>query len=66
MQLNPNLPTVINVVDNPLSNGRSHSMSVTVWTVAEGPVEDQKRAARQLAIGFLERALLEMRRSDLN
>ncbi len=66
MQLNASQPTVIDIVDGRLSNGRSHSMSLTVWTVPDLSVEEQKQAARLLAIGFLERTLEAMRREALN
>ena len=66
MDLDPSTPTVISVVDSPLSNGRSHTLSMTVWTVPDVPIQEQKQAARLLAIGFLERTLAEMRRTELN
>ena len=66
MDMNANSPTVIDIVDDPLPNGRRHSMSLKVWTLADTSGEEQKRAARVIAIGFLERALTEMRRSELN
>jgi hypothetical protein len=66
MDLDANRPTVIDIVDGRLSNGRCHSMSLTVWTVPDLSVAEQKRAARLLAIGFLERTLAAMRSEELN
>jgi hypothetical protein len=65
MDLNLDSPTVITITDEPLSNGRCHTLSLTVWTMGESPVDERREAARSLAIGFLERTLSELRRAEL-
>ena len=61
MTPNPTAATVIRIDDDLLPNGRCHSLCITMWTIEQGNEDDQQRAARFLAIDFLERTLLAMK-----
>ena len=57
-------PTIIHIEDEPLPNGRRHSLRLTVWTVRNMSNMEQEHAVRTEAIGFLERALAELRHDE--
>jgi hypothetical protein len=65
MRLDLDAPIVITIDDDPLPNGRNNRLSLTVWTLEESSAEDRKRAARAVAIGFLERTLEALKRQDV-
>ena len=56
-----NQMVVIDLVDEPLPEGCSHSMAVRIWTPPGTPVADVPMAAQVLALGFLERATRALR-----
>lgn len=53
---------VIDLVDDPMADGRAHSLSIKVWTPPGTPVAEITQTAQTLALGFLERAVVAMRK----
>lgn len=61
MSMNLTVPVRIQIVDDPLPNGKQNQLDMTVWLAADESPEVQKLALRALAIGFLERTLEALR-----
>ena len=56
-----NQMVVIDLVNEPLPEGFSHSMAIRIWTAPDTPIADVPMAAQILALGFLERATRALR-----
>ena len=61
MSLNLTVPVRIQIVDDPLPNGKQNLLDMTVWLAPDESPEVQKIALRTIAIGFLERTLEALR-----
>jgi hypothetical protein len=61
MSLNLTVPARIQIVDDPLPNGRQNLLDITVWLAQDELPDVQKQALRVIAIGFLERTLEALR-----
>lgn len=61
MSLNLTVPVRIQIVDDPLPNGKQNQLDMTIWLAPDESPEVQKIALRTLAIGFLERTLEALR-----